>query len=311
MLFTYIITLYITVISTMNNNHNSSVNYVPIRSETELHQTVTISNTKCICSVINLFTMSYLAIIFTRELLQLDKSVASMYKSKLLICYAVSFWLFTIRSFTDVLINFSVRGQTMLELEYQKMLSLNKKSVAIFYALCGAYNMVICFLIICEFVPFTKKSCTGYSDNMCFLVRCISVCSVIVIIVFGLIMLCFAIFLYMLNRYRSNDINNEITNNANNINERDYLLNLLFINITVFDIDCVICAQNGTDSNNSSFTNLNCGHKYHTECLQSWINHGSNFNCPTCRKPLREVLDIENETVSLTSRYQPVNTGQI
>jgi hypothetical protein len=55
--------------------------------------------------------------------------------------------------------------------------------------------------------------------------------------------------------------------------------------IKEFDLECNICMEYGTEGN-SNFVETQCGHKYHTECLNKWINT-NHFDCPTCRQSLK------------------------
>lgn len=61
-------------------------------------------------------------------------------------------------------------------------------------------------------------------------------------------------------------------------------------NITDDDIDCAICIEKITKRQKS--VTLNCGHKFHKNCLQPWIKtQTSNYNSPTC--PLDRTIIIQ------------------
>ena len=57
---------------------------------------------------------------------------------------------------------------------------------------------------------------------------------------------------------------------------------------------CSICLESINDTNKK--TNLNCGHCYHSECIEEWLNE--NDTCPYCR-------ESQNPTVIFHPDCQP------
>ena len=47
---------------------------------------------------------------------------------------------------------------------------------------------------------------------------------------------------------------------------------------------CSICLEDGTQNKNNYTIKLKCGHIYHIECIQNWINVKK--ECPICRNKL-------------------------
>lgn len=58
--------------------------------------------------------------------------------------------------------------------------------------------------------------------------------------------------------------------------------------------DCVVCLNRL--SNGDQVRKLACGHVFHKECFDGWLDH-LNFNCPLCRLPL-----VTEERVQLTEK---------
>lgn len=57
-------------------------------------------------------------------------------------------------------------------------------------------------------------------------------------------------------------------------------------NKNTFSLQCPICLENETDSDNIDITP--CAHKFHIECLSIWMKENS--NCPLCRTE----IDVQN-----------------
>tara|TARA_B100001094_G_scaffold160520_1_gene155265 strand:- start:188 stop:445 length:258 start_codon:yes stop_codon:yes gene_type:complete len=65
--------------------------------------------------------------------------------------------------------------------------------------------------------------------------------------------------------------------------------------------ECAICLDN--DNHNIRKRKLNCGHKYHFSCIETWLKN--NKTCPLCKKetlPLKEQL--EKDLKYLPDRYK-------
>ncbi|KAM7487683.1 hypothetical protein LguiB_025167 [Lonicera macranthoides] len=58
--------------------------------------------------------------------------------------------------------------------------------------------------------------------------------------------------------------------------------------------DCVVCLNRLSDGD--QVRKLACGHVFHKECFDGWLDH-LNFNCPLCRSPL-----VTEERVQLTEK---------
>lgn len=59
------------------------------------------------------------------------------------------------------------------------------------------------------------------------------------------------------------------------------------------DNECAICQDQMTDNEASQ---LNCGHKFHTTCLENIIHHGHN-RCPLCRRVMSDPLILRQRTI--------------
>ena len=72
-----------------------------------------------------------------------------------------------------------------------------------------------------------------------------------------------------------------------------------FFNKKIFE--CSICLDN--DDNNDRKRKLNCGHKFHFNCIEQWLHN--NKRCPLCNKealPLKEQL--EKDLKYLPNRFK-------
>lgn len=58
------------------------------------------------------------------------------------------------------------------------------------------------------------------------------------------------------------------------------------------DINCSICQEHESES--SIWRVLNCGHMYHKNCIDVWLQ--SHVQCPICRVDVRTLAGIQNST---------------
>lgn len=264
-----------------------------------------------------MWLMSAWIINFTREVFSLDHDMLSTYQSRLLICNVVTGWYYVFDISKDTIINFMYRNKTVLESEYKKCLVFNSGIVTVLFTLCEIYSNFSHILLIGEFIPFKKRNCYDYSDNLCSNARILAVCGLLIVITVGLQLLMIIFKVYYL--YRIGIIHFGPSNS-----ERENLLNVLrssdltggqsvFRHLTIFDMECPICMSDGTESGDPTFVTLNCGHKYHETCIQQWIQTGANLNCPDCRKPIasNDVTNISNTSSDNTvlTHLNPTNDG--
>jgi hypothetical protein len=238
----------------------------------------------------------YWAIVFTSEYSDLSKEMQITFKSKLLLCALISVWCDVLKYTKIFFINKSLEGQTILISEYHKKLSFNNRAFAILFLIFDLYIDIVQIMLIGQFIPFTKKSCRNYSDNLCLSGRFYAICGIINIIFFCLhLMFCSC----LLHLYYRGWFNRGPTSD-----QRNTLLNILrsddfsgslnsFRRLAVFDLECPICMQNGNECGDSSFITLNCNHRFHVNCIQRWIETGTNLNCPECRHPINTNIAIE------------------
>lgn len=69
------------------------------------------------------------------------------------------------------------------------------------------------------------------------------------------------------------------------LEDRYRVVSLKFVPSTHGDMTCPICYENF--SAESRFLMTECGHVFHTACMQSWLSTESKKVCPLCRYNLR------------------------
>ena len=77
--------------------------------------------------------------------------------------------------------------------------------------------------------------------------------------------------------------------------------------------NCSICWESITpaarDSENSDITHLNCGHSFHTACLNQWRRVSAYQNCPECRAPMNIESHLSSiEPAAIPSRILPAES---
>lgn len=243
--------------------------------------------------------------LFTKQFFSLDEKILSEEKSKYVISCIVGWWFFTFQHLKSAIINFIYEDQEMLQSEYQKRLSFGSKKIAQFFMVCDVYFFLVQLTLSTQFIPFQKETCDGYTHSVCSVVRLWAVFGLIESIILGLQILV-AIYWILYICIYENRLRNAMRTERNNLlsifRENDiFNAHSVFTNVTVYDYECPICLCDGTESDNCNFVTLNCGHKYHKNCIERWISTGYNLNCPTCRNP------INNETIY----NQNINSNEI
>ena len=75
--------------------------------------------------------------------------------------------------------------------------------------------------------------------------------------------------------------------------------------------ECIICLE---EFGNKEVAILKCMHKYHYNCLLSWLSHSEEIECPECRKfacimcvtPGIDLDDIEVSSETTSDTFQEI-----
>jgi hypothetical protein len=66
------------------------------------------------------------------------------------------------------------------------------------------------------------------------------------------------------------------------------------------DTECSICYM----PLENQVSELRCNHKYHYNCILSWVNTGRGVNCPLCRSNIEDCSDCDNtKIITTTERF--------
>ena len=57
---------------------------------------------------------------------------------------------------------------------------------------------------------------------------------------------------------------------------------------------CAICLEDAKDNNTQQVTHLQCSHRFHTRCIDTWIIIGGS-TCPMCRAAITKI-EIRNRS---------------
>ncbi len=111
----------------------------------------------------------------------------------------------------------------------------------------------------------------NYKNSTCLAMQYISMLGISVYFFFSLI-LCFLSVSFALNKYKSTRIR---------VLTVELIKNLPVSIIPPDDNICSICLEEAQE--NDQWKVLNCGHKFHSICIEEWLF--KNANCPFCRAP--------------------------
>lgn len=72
--------------------------------------------------------------------------------------------------------------------------------------------------------------------------------------------------------------------------------------------ECYICL----DPIESNIATLNCGHKYHFDCISQWINKKNDYRhvCVVCRDIETEIISIKNITTEEPPQKETINISK-
>lgn len=73
---------------------------------------------------------------------------------------------------------------------------------------------------------------------------------------------------------------NKLFKNNNNNNKLDN--NVIILNKNFENNECIICLEPMIVNNKVKI--LRCGHIYHYDCINQWIEKKGEINCPLCSK---------------------------
>ena len=79
-------------------------------------------------------------------------------------------------------------------------------------------------------------------------------------------------------KYNNNNNNNNRNNNNRNNNRNEYII----LNKNFENNECIICLESMII--NDKVRILECGHMYHYDCINKWIEKKGQINCPLCSK---------------------------
>ena len=66
-----------------------------------------------------------------------------------------------------------------------------------------------------------------------------------------------------------------------------FIKNILFSNLKVFKMNAACSTCLGSFTSISNISTTPCGHVFHTDCIEKWLQNGSN-SCSQCRKNIDE-----------------------
>ena len=216
-----------------------------------------------------------------------------LYLSKYFLTYIVCSWISSMIVMTKFKNIFEYWGETMSAKIWKKMQKHNK-----FLNAFLNFNYLICIALgsyfVSIFIPFSN-GCDVYDTDdahvACVCMRLISVLALIFwslsalyLCIMILLILCLCCVACCCNNNNNNNNDNNDNNNNNEISNVsfavDYLKKYNPIPTPTKDTECSIC-QEEAKKNESNWTELQCKHKFHANCIAEWLKY--RINCPNCR----------------------------
>lgn len=238
--------------------------------------------------------------------LELDRKTSHSYNSVLLLLFMLNVFYNVFDSYKNAYIANKFIGRTILQSEYKLALMFDCNKFKMFCDLLMYVFEITIILMVPQFIPFTKANCYSYSEDLCENGRIGAFFGIILMIVYSIV---FVFLLIMLCFICCNPtiLRNVRFRRAASQAQRIPILNQLSLlkHLTLFDEECTICIQNGTESNDTNFVELPCGHNFHDSCVRQWINVGQNIGCPVCRAQIDPAVtrDLRGQTLQPRQEY--------
>jgi hypothetical protein len=243
-------------------------------------------------AIMELLFVIILNCVYTYAYIQLSSTLKENIISSCFLTYTISSWISSGLSFLRIMNIIQHFGEEIFfGIWHTTMLSETKcpyKLLKIFNMVCAGLGCYFCFNMVSFFT-----TCGIYNDSYiaCTSMKIIIIITILFLIPFSLgiiFVFCFPcyfcyLFCYFCCLY--NEGNRQITNErytyaytiVNYLNRYNPISNLSS------DTTCPICLMQA-DEKSANWTQLLCGHKFHTYCISKWLsNHQT---CPCCRKPI-------------------------
>lgn len=72
---------------------------------------------------------------------------------------------------------------------------------------------------------------------------------------------------------------------------------------TIEQMECAICLSSMSSEKDTAITKTECGHKFHTKCLEEWIKRSN--TCPLCRCESHKYIQY-NINIVYNKTYEPL-----
>lgn len=221
------------------------------------------------------------------KLVNEDYESTKTYTSHLLFGYMLCVFWSLLNGIKKYYVDSKLEGQTLTNKRYDSELHFNSQIFRIVSNLIKNAFEIIMILMTFQFIPFTHHNCYGYTQNMCINGRVgaffgIIMIIIIFVVVLGLILMCC-----------TGIIQPSTFRRGISQAQRIPVLNQLSVlqHLTLFNEECAICIQNGTESSDPNFVTLPCDHKFHDTCMKQWLLTGNSLTCPMCRSPITQEME--------------------
>ena len=254
-----------------------------------------------IYDIIKLFVFNYSFLTYyLYSYITLPDDIQDHYISKLFLTFIINAFILSLIPIIEIRYKIKYNNKTISETIWNKILPFNRFPLS--FLKFGYIVAIIMGAWICSiFIPLGKNDCAIYGNynNACKSMQIISVIMMILFTFIGLILFFLSI---MIIKFMCNCQLGSFCcalcsfckkGTTNNFVPQFIIKMIKHMNpipqFTSSETDCGICLEALTDDKNKNIViTLNCGHKYHKQCVSQWFITGAT-SCPTCRT---EVIDI-------------------
>ena len=183
------------------------------------------------------------------------------------------------------------KGEIMTKRKYKSLVLFDNNKIKLIHVICEQVTQISVMIMVPIFVPFTHDNCHGYSEGLCFFGRYYGFFGVITMICYGIVVLALLIGLVFLCHIASQEggfaiIKEQLQKIVRENQAAQLVLEQTpFQHLDMFNEECVICLEDGTEGN-SDFIKLKCGHVLHSTCFTTFLQSDCQKVCPTCRQDL-------------------------